>query len=45
MIEWEKDDAPVRLKYKLVLNGASAPKNFLRFVLNPKEGSDPVKDV
>ena len=40
MMEWEKkDDSPVRLKYKVVLNGASAPKNFLRLVLDPAEGN------
>ena len=39
MMEWEKkDDSPVRLKYKLVLNGASAPKNYLHLVLDPAEG-------
>ena len=39
MMEWEKkDDKPVRLKYKIVLNGARAPKKFLRLVLEPQEG-------
>ena len=43
-MEWEKkDDVPVRLKYKVVLNGARPPKRFLRLVLDPAEGSIPVK--
>ena len=46
MMEWEKkDDTPVRLKYKVVLNGASAPKNFLLLVLDPAEGSKALKSV
>ena len=46
MMEWEKkDDTPVRLKYKVVLNGASAPKNFLRLVLDPAEGSKTLNSV
>lgn len=46
MIEWEKkDDTPMRLKYKVVLNGASAPKNFLRLVLDPAEGSKTLNSV
>ena len=39
-MEWEKkDDTPVRLKYKVVLKGATARKNFLRLVLDPAEGN------
>ena len=46
MIEWEKkDDTPVRLKYKVVLKGASAPKNFLLLVLDPAEGSKTLNSV
>ena len=30
-----KDDPPVRLTYKMVLNGASAPRNYLFLVLDP----------
>ena len=46
MMEWEKkDDAPVRLKYKVVLNGASAPKNYLHLVLDPAEGSKTLNSV
>jgi len=45
-MEWEKkDDTPVRLKYKIVLNGASAPKNFLLLVLDPAEGSKTLNSV
>ena len=45
-MEWEKkDDTPVRMKYKVVLNGASAPKNFLRLVLDPAEGSKTLNSV
>ena len=40
MMEWEKKDTtPVRLTYKMVLNGASAPRNFLLLVLDPAEGN------
>ena len=46
MMEWEKkDDTPMRLKYKVVLNGASAPKNFLLLVLDPAEGSKTLNSV
>ena len=46
MMEWEKkDDTPVRLKYKVVLKGASAPKNFLLLVLDPAEGSKTLNSV
>ena len=38
-MEWKKDDAPVRLTYKVILKGASARKNFLRLVLDPAEGN------
>ena len=35
MVEWmRKDDPPVRLTYKMVLNGASAPRNYLFLVLD-----------
>lgn len=40
MMEWKKkDDTPVRLQYKIKLNGARAPKNYLQLVLDPTEGS------
>lgn len=46
MMEWEKKgDSPVRLKYKVVLNGASAPKNYLHLVLDPAEGSKTLNSV
>ena len=36
MMEWmRKNDPPVRLTYKIVLNGASAPRNYLFLVLDP----------
>lgn len=36
MVEWmRKNDPPVRLTYKMVLNGASAPRNYLFLVLDP----------
>ena len=39
MIEWRrKDDMPVRLQYKVKLNGARAPKNYFQLVLDPAEG-------
>ena len=45
-MEWEKkNDTPVRMKYKVVLKGASAPKNFLRLVLDPAEGSKTLNSV
>ena len=34
-----KDDVPVRLQYKVKLNGARAPKNYFQLVLDPTEGS------
>ena len=40
MMEWKKkDDTPVRLQYKVKLNGARAPKNYFQLVLDPTEGS------
>ena len=39
MIEWRrKNDTPVRLQYKVKLNGARAPKNYFQLVLDPAEG-------
>ena len=39
MMEWKKkDDMPVRLQYKVKLNGARASKNYFQLVLDPTEG-------
>ena len=35
----------MRLKYKVVLNGASTPKNFLLLVLDPAEGSKTLNSI
>ena len=40
MIQWKREgETPVRLQYKLILSGASAPYNSLQLVLDPTEGS------
>ena len=41
MIEWKGEcETPVRLHYKIILNGARGHKNYLRLVLDPAEGRD-----
>ena len=36
-VEWEQKDAqPVRLRHKVVLNGAKPPRNYLFIILDPQ---------
>ena len=40
-MEWKGDcETPVRLQYKIILNGARGHNNYLRLVLDPAEGRD-----
>ena len=39
MMEWNGEGPPVRLVYKIVLNGASPPNNYLHVVLDPNKGN------
>jgi len=39
MMEWKNETkTPVRMVYKVVMNGASEPENYLHLVLDPAEG-------
>ena len=39
MMEWKREgETPERLVYKIILNGARAPNNYLHLVLDPAEG-------
>ena len=36
VVQWERDDqTPVRLRHKVILNGAKPPFNFIHLILNP----------